>query len=148
MTIYRGSSCNEIIPEGTAYGPKVLLVSKYSASDGDLFPWSFKAVKLGKVIGTRTWGGIVGITRSLPYIDGTDVRVPFFTNYDAATGKWIVENHGVDPDILIDNDPIKEAAGIDEQLNKAIEVILEELKDYMPLPSTPEPRLLKDLGAK
>ena len=148
MTMYRGSSRNEIIPEGTAYGPKVLLVSKYSASDGDLFPWSFKAVKLGKVIGTRTWGGIVGITRSLPYIDGTDVRVPFFTNYDAATGKWIVENHGVDPDILIDNDPIKEAAGIDEQLNKAIEVILEELKDYKPLPSTPEPRLLKDLGVK
>ena len=148
MTMYRGSSRNEIIPEGTAYGPKVLLVSKYSASDGDLFPWSFKAVKLGKVIGTRTWGGIVGITRSLPYIDETDVRVPFFTNYDAATGKWIVENHGVDPDILIDNDPIKEAAGIDEQLNKAIEVILEELKDYKPLPSTPEPRLLKDLGVK
>ena len=74
--------------------------------------------------------------------------MPFFTNYDAATGKWIVENHGVDPDILIDNDPIKEAAGIDEQLNKAIEVILEELKDYKPLPSTPEPRLLKDLGVK
>lgn len=148
MTMYRGSSRNELIPEGTAYGPKVLLVSKYSASDGDLFPWSFKAVKLGKVIGTRSWGGIVGITRSLPYIDGTDVRVPFFTNYDAATGKWIVENHGVDPDIVVDNDPIKEQAGIDEQLNKAIEVIMEELKDYKPLPSTPTPRTMRDLGVK
>ena len=148
MTMYRNSKQNGLIPEGTAYGPKVLLVSKYSASDGDLFPWSFKAVKLGKVIGTRSWGGIVGITSSLPYIDGTDIRIPFFTNYDAATGKWIVENHGVDPDIVIDNDPIKEQAGIDEQLNKAIEVILEELKDYKPLPSTPAPRTMKDLGVK
>ena len=148
MTMYRNSKQNGLIPEGTAYGPKVLLVSKYSASDGDLFPWSFKAVKLGKVIGTRSWGGIVGITSSLPYIDGTDIRIPFFTNYDAATGKWIVENHGVDPDIVIDNDPIKEQAGIDEQLNKAIEVILEELKDYKPLPRTPEPRTMKDLGVK
>ena len=59
-----------------------------------------------------------------------------------------MENHGVDPDIVIDNDPIKEQAGIDEQLNKAIEVILEELKDYKPLPRTPEPRTMKDLGVK
>ena len=59
-----------------------------------------------------------------------------------------MENHGVDPDIVIDNDPIKEQAGIDEQLNKAIEVILEELKDYKPLPSTPAPRTMKDLGVK
>ena len=81
------------------------------------------------------------MTEATTKVDGT-------YSYDAATGKWIVENHGVDPDILIDNDPIKEAAGIDEQLNKAIEVILEELKDYKPLPSTPEPRLLKDLGVK
>lgn len=148
MTMYRGSSRNGLIPDGTSYGPKVLLVNKYSASDGDLFPWSFKAVKLGTVIGTRTWGGIIGITRSLSYIDGTDIRVPFFTNYDAATGKWIVENHGVDPDIVVDNDPIKEQAGEDEQLTKAVEVILEQLKDYKPLPGTPEPRTLKDLGVK
>lgn len=148
MTMYRGSSRNEMIPEGTAYGPKVLLVNKYSASDGDLFPWSFKAVKLGTVVGTRTWGGIIGITSSLPYIDGTDIRVPFFTNYDAQTGKWIVENHGVDPDILIDNDPIKEYAGEDQQLMKAVEVALEQLKDYKPLPKTPAPRTLKDLGVK
>ena len=148
MTMYRGSARNEMIPDGTAYGPKVLLVNKYSASDGDLFPWSFKAVKLGTVVGTRTWGGIIGISSSLPYIDGTDIRVPFFTNYDAATGKWIVENHGVDPDILIDNDPIKEYAGEDQQLLKAVEVALEQLKDYKPLPKTPAPRTLKDLGVK
>lgn len=146
MTMYRNSDRNGTIPDATHYGPKVLLINKYSASDGDLFPWSFKANNLGTVIGTRTWGGIVGISGSLPYMDGTDVRVPFFTNYDAKTGEWIVENHGVDPDILIDNDPIKEQAGIDQQLNKAIEVVMEQLKERKPLPKTPAPRTLKDLG--
>ena len=146
MTMYRGRESNGTIPDATHHGPKVLLVDKYSASDGDLFPWSFKANDLGTVIGTRTWGGIVGISGSLPYIDGTDVRVPFFTNYDAKTGEWIVENHGVDPDIVIDNNPIKEFAGEDEQLNKAIEVALEQIKTRKPLPKTPAPRTIKDLG--
>ena len=146
MTMYRNSNQNGTIPEGTHTGPKVLLINKYSASDGDLFPWSFKANNLGTVIGTRTWGGIVGISGSLPYMDGTDVRVPFFTNYDAATGQWIVENHGVDPDILLDNDPIKEYAGEDQQLDKAIETALRQLKDRKPLPATPAPRTFKDLG--
>ncbi|MBQ2007713.1 MAG: PD40 domain-containing protein [Alistipes sp.] len=146
MTMYRGRESNGTIPDATHHGPKVLLVDKYSASDGDLFPWSFKANDLGTVIGTRTWGGIVGISGSLPYIDGTDVRVPFFTNYDAKTGEWIVENHGVDPDILIDNNPVKEFAGEDEQLNKAIEVALEQIKNRKPLPKTPAPRTMKDLG--
>jgi tricorn protease len=146
MTMARGRESNGTIPDATHHGPKVLLIDKYSASDGDLFPWSFKANKIGTVVGTRTWGGIVGISGSLPYMDGTDVRVPFFTNYDAATGEWIVENHGVDPDILIDNDPIKQQQGIDEQLNKAIEVALEQLKDRKPLPKTPKDRTMKDLG--
>ena len=72
--------------------------------------------------------------------------MPFFTNYDRATGQWIVENHGVDPDILIDNDPVKEYAGEDQQLVKAVEVALEQLKDRVPLPPVPEPRTFKDLG--
>lgn len=148
MTMRRGSTKTGTIPDATLAGPKVLLINKYSASDGDLFPWSFKATKIGKMIGTRTWGGIVGISGPLPYMDGTDVRVPFFTNYDAKTGQWIVENHGVDPDILIDNDPILEQAGRDQQLEKAIEVILEELKSRKPLPGVPAPRTLKDLGVE
>lgn len=146
MTMYRNSDRNGTIPEGTHNGPKVLLVNKYSASDGDLFPWSFKANNLGTVIGTRTWGGIVGISGSLPYMDGTDVRVPFFTNYDAKTGEWIVENHGVDPDILLDNDPVKEYSGVDQQLEKAVEVALEQIKSRKPLPKTPAPRTFEDLG--
>lgn len=146
MTMYRNSTKTGTIPDATHHGPKILLVNKYSASDGDLFPWSFKANRIGTIIGTRTWGGIVGISGSLPFIDGTDLRVPFFTNYDAETGEWIVENHGVDPDILIDNNPVKEAAGIDEQLEKAIEVALEQLKNRKPLPGVPAPRTFKDLG--
>ena len=148
MTMSRTSTRTGTIPDATQYGPKILLINKYSASDGDLFPWSFKANKLGTVIGTRTWGGIVGISGSLPYMDGTDIRVPFFTNYDAKTGQWIVENHGVDPDILIDNDPIREQSGTDQQLEKAIEVALEQLKERKPLPGVPEPRTMKDLGVK
>ena len=148
ITMSRTSTRTGTIPDATQYGPKILLINKYSASDGDLFPWSFKANKLGTVIGTRTWGGIVGISGSLPYMDGTDIRVPFFTNYDAKTGQWIVENHGVDPDILIDNDPIREQSGTDQQLEKAIEVALEQLKERKPLPSVPEPRTMKDLGVK
>lgn len=147
MTMYRGSNHNGTIPAQTVYGPKVLLLNKYSASDGDLFPWSFKENRIGTVIGTRSWGGIVGISGSLPYIDGTDIRVPFFTNYDTR-GNWIVENHGVDPDILIDNNPIDEYNGIDNQLDKAIEVILDQLRNRIPLPSTPAPRTLRDLGVE
>ena len=148
MTMSRTSSKTGTIPDATQYGPKVLLINKYSASDGDLFPWSFKANNLGTVIGTRTWGGIVGISGSLPYMDGTDIRVPFFTNYDAETGQWIVENHGVDPDIWIDNDPIQEQAGVDQQLEKAIEVALQQLKERKPLPGVPAPRTMKDLGVE
>lgn len=148
LTMFRGSSHNGTVPDAAVVGPKVLLINKYSASDGDLFPWSFKATNIGKVVGTRSWGGIIGISGSLPYMDGTDIRVPFFTNYDAKTGSWIVENHGVDPDFVVENDPIKEEMGEDQQLNKAIEVILDELKDRKPLPPTPAPRTLKDLGVQ
>ncbi|MBR1575894.1 MAG: PD40 domain-containing protein [Bacteroidales bacterium] len=140
MTMRRGSTRTGKVPEGTFYGPKVCLINKYSASDGDLFPWSFRANQLGELIGTRTWGGIVGISGSLQYMDGTDIRVPFFTNYDSRTGQWIIENHGVDPDIVIDNDPVQEAAGVDQQLDKAIEVLLKKLENYQPLPGVPAPR--------
>ena len=145
MTMFRGSNFNGTIPEQTLVGPKVLLVNKYSASDGDLFPWSFKENKIGPVIGTRSWGGIIGINGSLPYVDGTSITTPFFTNY-SMRGEWIVENHGVDPDIVVDNDPLREYAGEDQQLDKAIEVILEQLKSRKPLPKTPAPRTMRDLG--
>ncbi|MDR2118348.1 MAG: PDZ domain-containing protein [Tannerellaceae bacterium] len=141
LTMSRGSSRIGKIPDAVQVGPKVCLINKYSASDGDLFPWGFRALGLGKLIGTRTWGGIVGISGSLPFIDGTDLRVPFFTSYDPKTGEWIIENHGVDPDILVDNDPIKEWNGEDQQLERAIQEVVKELKERKPLPRVPAPRV-------
>jgi len=124
-------------PTKMMLGPKVCLINNYSASDGDLFPYGFKKHDLGKVIGVRSWGGVVGIRGSLPFVDGTILNKPEFTSYDADGAGYIIEGYGVDPDIWIDNDPYKEYFGEDAQLNKAIEVILEELKHYKPLPPIP-----------
>jgi tricorn protease len=126
-------------PTKIMLGPKVLLINEYSASDGDLFPYGFKKHQLGKVIGKRTWGGVVGIRGSLPFVDGADLRKPEFASYSADESKWIIEGVGVDPDIEIDNDPSREYDGTDDQLNKAIEVVLEELKNYKEQPAIPSP---------
>jgi len=139
IAMYGISRNNTVIttkPAQMMRGPKVLLVDQYSASDGDLFAYQFKKYQIGKVIGKRTWGGVVGIRGSLPFIDGGDLRKPEFAPL-STEGKWVIEGHGVDPDIVVDNDPAKEYEGIDQQLNKAIEVILEELKDYKELPAIP-----------
>ena len=124
-------------PTKVMAGPKVLLINQYSASDGDLFPYGFKKHQIGKVIGTRTWGGVVGIRGSLPFVDGADLRKPEFASYSADESKWIIEGYGVDPDIEIDNDPSREYEGTDDQLNKAIEVILQELKNFKEPPAIP-----------
>jgi tricorn protease len=111
------------------YGPKVCLMNEFSASDGDIFPYRFRHYKLGKLIGKRSWGGVVGIRGSLPLVDGGQLYKPEFAPYEIDGKKWAIEGHGVDPDIVVDNDPGKEYAGIDEQLQRAIEVILEELRN-------------------
>jgi tricorn protease len=118
----------DINPADMLYGPKVCLINEYSASDGDIFPYRFRQYKLGKLIGKRTWGGVIGIRGSLPLLDGGYLYKPEFASYDVDGKKWIIEGHGVDPDIVIDNDPAREYAGTDDQLNRAIEVILEELR--------------------
>jgi tricorn protease len=115
-------------PAQMLLGPKVCLIDQYSASDGDLFPWRFKYYKLGTVIGVRSWGGTVGIRGSLPFVDSGNLSKPEFSRYDIEGKEWIIEGYGVDPDIEVRNDPALEYKGIDEQLNKAIEVILEKLK--------------------
>lgn len=127
------------VPDKLMLGPKVLLIDQYSASDGDLFPYAFKKHKLGTVIGTRTWGGVVGITGSLSFIDGQDLRKPEFASYSGDKSEWIIEGYGVEPDIWIDNDPYMEYMGKDNQLDKAIEVIMEQLKDYKGVPPVPAP---------
>ena len=113
---------------GMVLGPKVMLIDEFSASDGDIVAYRFKKLKLGPVIGKRTWGGVVGIRGSLPLLDGGFLNRPEFSRYDIEGKEWIMEGKGVEPDIYVDNDPAKEFAGIDEQLNKAIEVLKEEMK--------------------
>jgi tricorn protease len=131
-------------PEAAFLGPKVALCDEFSASDGDIFPYRFKTLGVGKVIGKRTWGGVVGIRGSLPLLDGGTLFRPEFASAGASGQGWIIEGHGVDPDIVVDNDPAREFAGIDDQLNKAIEVILEELKtkgrELPPVPPFPVKR--------
>lgn len=139
LTLYGMSRNNDvnIKPGQMILGPKVLLLDNYSASDGDLFPYQFKKLQLGTTIGMRSWGGVVGIRGSLPFIDGGDLRKPEFAPFDEQ-GNWAIEGYGVVPDIIIDNDPAKEYAGEDQQLNKAIEVVLEQLKDFKPIPEIPD----------
>jgi tricorn protease len=115
-------------PFETFLGPMVCLMNEFSASDGDLFPYRFRHYKLGKLVGKRSWGGVIGIRGTLPFLDGAVLNKPEFASYDLNGKKWIIENHGVDPDIVVDNDPAKEFAGIDEQLNRAIELVVEEMR--------------------
>ena len=115
-------------PSEVHYGPKVCLLNEFSASDGDIFPWRFKHRKIGPLIGKRSWGGTVGIRGSLPLVDGGTLNKPEFANYSTDGKEWVIEGYGVDPDIEIDNDPAREFDGIDDQLNKGIEVILEMLQ--------------------
>ena len=135
INMYRNGG-NQPVPNEAFYGPKVCLIDKYSSSDGDLFPYGFRQLGLGKLIGTRSWGGIVGITSSRQFVDGQDMRTPFFTSY-STDGEWIIEGHGVDPDIVVDINPFEDWNGKDAQLDAAINYLKGELKNYKPLPGTP-----------
>jgi tricorn protease len=124
-------------PDGMLNGPKVLLIDQYSASDGDLFPYQFRKHRLGPIIGVRTWGGVVGIRGSLAFVDGASLHKPEFAHYD--DNGWIIEGHGVEPDVVVKNDSYLEFTGIDNQLDKAIEVALDELiKHNKTLPGIPD----------
>lgn len=114
-------------PAQMLLGPKVTLINEYSASDGDLFPYRFHELGLGKLVGKRTWGGVVGIAGTLVFTDGGELNKPEFAPYSKDGKSWIIEGHGVEPDIYVDNDPARENRGEDQQLDKAIEVVLAEL---------------------
>ncbi len=128
--MWRNVSHSGTTPEKTHVGPKVLLLDQYSASDGDLFPYQFKNYKLGTLIGKRSWGGVTGIRGSLPFIDGGTLHKPEFGKYSKDGSEWIIEGHGVEPHIEIDNNPADAFQGTDAQLDKAIEVILQQIEDY------------------
>src|SRR6185503_7954789 len=107
-----------------------------AGSGGDMFPWLFKHNKLGPVIGTRTWGGLVGISGNPGLIDGGAITVPTFGFYKT-DGHWGVEGHGVDPDIELIDDPALMVDGGDPQLDKGISVMMDEVKNH---PYTPPAR--------
>ena len=114
-------------PLAQIYGPKTMVINEMSGSGGDALPWMFRQDKLGALVGTRTWGGLVGIGGYPSLMDGGGVTAPRAAIY-GLNGQWEVENHGIAPDIEVENDPASVAAGHDPQLEKAVEVTLEALK--------------------
>ncbi|HKJ79321.1 MAG TPA: PDZ domain-containing protein, partial [Prolixibacteraceae bacterium] len=118
-------------PPVANFGPKVMLINGWSGSGGDAFPDYFRKAELGPLMGSRTWGGLIGITGLPQLIDGGTVTAPTFRMYDP-DGKWFREGHGVDPDIAVPEDHEKLAKGIDNQLQQAIDWINAELKKNPP----------------
>ena len=118
-------------PPVAHFGPKAMLINGWSGSGGDCFPYYFKKAKLGPLIGTRTWGGLIGMTGTPPLIDGGNVTVPTFGIYNTK-GEWIIEGYGVDPDIEVVDDPARMAQGEDPQLERAVKEILRSLKKNPP----------------
>jgi len=114
-------------PPDAHFGPKCMLINGLSGSGGDAFPFYFKQAGLGKLIGTRTWGGLVGLSGYPPLIDGGDIECPSFAFYEL-DGTWGIEGHGVDPDIEVVDDPALMQDGGDPQLDRAIALMLEELE--------------------
>ncbi len=119
-------------PPVANFGPKVMLINGWSGSGGDAFPDYFREAGLGPLVGMRTWGGLIGISGVPTLIDGGIVTVPTFRMY-TPDGKWFAEGHGVDPDIRVVDDPAQLAKGIDPQLEKGIEVVMQLLKDHPPV---------------
>ncbi|HEV8112898.1 MAG TPA: PDZ domain-containing protein [Planctomycetota bacterium] len=116
-------------PPDAHAGPQCMLINGLSGSGGDAFPAYFKLMKLGKTIGTRTWGGLVGLSGNPALIDGAEVTVPTF-GYYKTNGTWGIEGHGVDPDMEVIDDPSKMVDGGDPQLDAAIELMLSEIQSH------------------
>ncbi|MBK7335980.1 MAG: PD40 domain-containing protein [Saprospirales bacterium] len=113
-------------PPVANFGSMAMLINGWSGSGGDAFPDYFRKSGLGPLIGSRTWGGLIGISGSPSLIDGGGVTVPTFRMYNP-DGTWFKEGHGVDPDIEVPEDPSALAKGKDPQLEKAIEVVMKQL---------------------
>jgi tricorn protease len=129
-------------------GAQVMLINGWSGSGGDAFPTYFKQAGIGPLIGTRTWGGLIGISGAPTLVDGGNVTVPTFRMYDPK-GSWFAEGHGVDPDIEVIDDPSQLASGTDPQLARAIREVQERIAK-MPKPPTrpaPEKRVPKKGGS-
>jgi tricorn protease len=127
----------EHTPNAAIYGPKVMIANEFSGSGGDALPWLFKQAKLGTLVGKRTWGGLVGIGPIPVLMDGGHVTSPSVAFF-SPKGEWDVENHGVDPDVAVEQDPKAVSQGHDPQLEKAVSIALQELAQHpQPQPERP-----------
>ncbi|MEM6644221.1 MAG: PDZ domain-containing protein [Bacteroidota bacterium] len=123
-------------PPSGNFGPKAMLINGWSGSGGDAFPDYFRKSGLGPLIGTRTWGGLIGISGAPSLIDGGIVTVPSFRMYNP-DGTWFREGYGVDPDVQVGENPGELAQGDDAQLQEAIDYINKELMNYKGNPTPP-----------
>ncbi|MGB9335312.1 MAG: PDZ domain-containing protein [Candidatus Acidiferrales bacterium] len=134
------NSASTTEPQIVFYGAMACITNEYAASDGDFFTYFFKHYKLGPVIGMRTWGGVRGIRGEIPLMDGGYVTRPEFSLY-GLDSQWLIENHGVQPDIVVDNTPDQVVAGHDPQLEKAIEQVMKEIQEHPKKLPPPPPDL-------
>jgi tricorn protease len=119
----------EHTPNAAIYGPKVMIANEISGSGGDALPWLFKQAKLGPLVGKRTWGGLVGPASTPVLMDGGHVATPSVAFF-SPKGVWDVENHGVDPDVVVEQDPKAVSEGHDPQLEKAVALAMEGMKEH------------------
>ena len=134
-------------PTASIQGPKVMIIDETAGSGGDLLPWMFRKLKLGPIVGKRTWGGLVGILGFPDFIDGGGITAPNLAIW--TEDGWIVENEGVPPDIDVEQTPADVIAGRDPQLEKAIAVALDELKKHPPAtPARPPYKKMNGGGSK
>jgi tricorn protease len=115
-------------PEGAIFGPKAMIINQSAGSGGDAMPWYFRKANLGTLVGVRTWGGLVGIGGYPTLIDGGIVTAPRYAIY-GLKGDWEVEGHGVAPDVEVQELPKDVAAGHDLQLERAVSIVLQQLKE-------------------
>src|SRR5262249_3221989 len=128
---YRYVRMDVRVPAGAIYGPKAMLINEMAGSGGDAMPWFFRKAQVGPLIGKRTWGGLIAAFRPPLLMDGGGVTAPDAAVY-GLKGEWEVENHGVAPDIEVEFDPAAWRQGRDPQLEKAVEILLDELKKNPP----------------
>ena len=127
-------------PEELVNGPKVALLNHWSASDGDIFPYLFKTYGLGQLVGTRSWGGVRGIRGNWRMMDGGYITIPEDALY-TKDSVWAVENHGVDPDVEVENEPADLLAGHDVQLETAVALLMKQIAGVPPGLPPPPPLL-------
>ncbi len=125
-------------PNELVNGPKVALLNHWSASDGDIFPYLFKLYGLGPLVGTRSWGGVRGIRGNWQMLDGGYITIPEDALY-TPDSQWAVENHGVDPDVEVENQPADLLAGHDVQLETAVSMMLKAIAGKSPGFAPPPP---------